>query len=119
MYFGKMVDMALMPKEQEKDSPAPIGYSMPLESGAPVYPWGLSITLGDEQLEKLGLEPPEVGDLLDSRMMLKVTSVSVNETTSGKCCRVEAQIIMMAVEDEESEELPQSRRKLRPLTYKT
>lgn len=118
MSFGKMVDMALTPKEQGKDSPA-VAYPMSAESGQPVYPWGLCITLNDEQIEKLGLELPEVGDLLDARVMMKATSVSQNETTSGKCCRVECQIIMMAVEDEDEEEMPAARRKIRPLTYKT
>lgn len=117
MAFGKFVDMALTPKEQGKDAPT-IAY--PPDSAQPTYPWGLSGCLADDQLEKLGLELPEVGDLLDARIMMKITSVSQNETTEGKRSRVEYQIIMMAVEDEDEEDMPSPpRRKFRPLTYKT
>lgn len=117
MSFGKMVDMALEPpKAGEKSTMA---YPCAPESAQPIYPWGLSVSLGDEQLDKLDLDADcEVGDLLDARCMLKVTSVSQNETTEGKRRRVELQIVMMSVENEEEEKLP-APRKLRPLTYKT
>lgn len=119
MSFGKMVDMALEPKKESKDTS--MAYPCSPESGQPIYPWGLCISLQDEQLEKLGLDADcEVGDLLDMRCMARVTSVSQNETTNGKCSRVELQVIMMGVEDEGSEEdevaLPV--RRFRPLSYK-
>lgn len=118
MSFGKMVDMSLTPKDQGKSYPMACSPSI---GGQPVYPYGLSISLGDEQLAKLDLEADcEIGDIIDLRAMARVTSVSQNETTDGKCCRIELQIIMLGVEnedDEDEEEKP--RRKLRSLTYKT
>lgn len=117
MSFGKLVDMAITPKEREKDSP--MAYPSTIESYQPTYPWGLSISLGDDQLEKLGLEADcEVGDLLDMRAMARVTSVSQNETTGGKCCRVELQIIMLGVENEDDEEVESKPRKIRPFPYR-
>lgn len=116
MAFGKLVDMAMTPKKRESNAPS----VLPAESSQPIYPWGLSISLQDEQLEKLDLEADcEVGDLIDLRARARVTSVSQNETTNGKCCRVELQIIMLGVENEEEEELPEPRHKLRSLPYKT
>lgn len=118
MAFGKMVDMAVTPKEQGKDMSA-VAYPSPPDSGQPIYPYGLSVSLCDDELDKLELDTDcEVGDLLDARCMMKVTSVSQNETTSGKRCRVELQIVMMGVENESEEEIPAPRR-LRPLPYKT
>lgn len=117
MAFGKLVDMAITAIERTKDM---FGYSSVGAPDQPVYPWGLSISLCDAELEKLGLDAEcDVGDLLDARCMMRVTSVSQNETTDGKRCRIELQIIMMGVEDEEHEAEEQPKRKFRPLPYKT
>lgn len=98
--FSKMVDMALGPEEKGKDYPM----AMPMDSGQPKYPYGLSISLTDEELEKLDLEPDcEVGELIHLTAMAKVTSVSQNETTDGKRCRIELQIIALGAEDEDEE----------------
>lgn len=105
--FGKLVDMALSVKKDESAYPSAVS-----DGPQPIYPWGLSVSLEDEQLDRLDLEVPEIGDLLDSRIMLRVNSVSQNETTTGKRTRVECQIVMMGVESEE-DEVVTPKRKLR------
>ena len=65
------------------------------------YPYGLCISLGDAEVEKLGLEDetPEIGDMIHLFCMAKVTSIS--EDGNGK--RIELQITHMACEDEDEE----------------
>lgn len=116
MSFGKMVDMAISAAKRAKDAVSG-AVCMP-DGGQPMYPYGLGVSLGDDELDKLGLtEDPEVGDILDARCMMRITSFSRNATTDGTRRRAELQIIMMAVEDEENE-VP-TPRKLRSLSYKT
>jgi len=78
---------------------------------APQYPFGLSISLCDADLEKLGLDGPlpAVGDLLEFFATAKVTSAQMTESldSSGvpqKCCRVELQIVGMLPHSEEPPE---------------
>ena len=74
----------------------------------PDYPWGLSISMCEEELEKLGLDEKDmsVGDIYHFHALVKVTSVSSNEYENGKHCRVEFQITHLSgeSEDEENEE---------------
>lgn len=98
-----MVDMRRTPKEKAEV----IGIMSPtVQADVPDYPWGLSISLSEEELTKLGLEEKDlgVGDMLHMHALLKVTSVSSNESESnGKCCRVELQITHMSGESEDAE----------------
>jgi hypothetical protein len=110
---GDMVDMAQTPEEiadkAEKMAAAP----MPVK--VPQYPYGLSISLCDDELEKLGLdmetngELPEVGDILEFYATAKVTCASCIENVDAmtgqpkKCCRVELQIVGMAIHGDEPE----------------
>lgn len=95
--MNKMVDMAM--KQQERRDGVP---SIAMESELPVYPYGLSISLTNDELEKLGLEADcEVGDVISFDVMAKVTCVSETETTSGKSCRIELQITHMGFGDDD------------------
>lgn len=90
-----MVDMSLDTKEQEEyASPSP-----------PKYPYGLCISLCDDELEKLGLDGAEVerGDMLHMHCLAQVTCVSSVDNESGKSNRIELQIKFIEVEDEEEE----------------
>lgn len=92
-----MVDMAKDAKQVENTM------AVPMEQ--PIYPYGLSICLTNEELDKLELEADcEIGDLLHIVCMAKVTSVSKNETTEGESCRIELQIIDIETMENESEE---------------
>ncbi len=88
-----------MDDEDKMDSVMPI--SMPSK---PDYPYGLRICLTHNELAKLGLELPDVGDLIDLRAFATVTSVSSSSGEGGDCCRVELQIEKLAVENELTEE---------------
>ncbi|MFA7278765.1 MAG: capsid staple protein [Sterolibacterium sp.] len=77
----------------------------PCFGAASVYPYGLCICLGQEELDKLGLTAEcEVGDFLHVFALAKVTSVSTSDTGEGEKSRIELTITHMGVEDEEDEQ---------------
>ena len=92
-----MVDMKRTPAEAQAQQ---------IETATPPeYPYGLCISFGNEEMEKLGLDDDvQVGDMLHMHCMAKVTSVSSHDhETSGKHCRIELQITHIQAEDEEAE----------------
>jgi len=99
-----MVDMAIEPEEREE--------IVEKISSPPRYPYGLCISLCEDELEKLGLEDEDiqVGDMLHLHCLTKVTSVSSHESEFGNNCRVELTITHIAAEseDEENEEMDKS-----------
>lgn len=96
----KMVDMAKTMEEMQETAGIPYP-----SSAAQLYPYGLSICLGHDELEKLGLEADcEPGDLIHMFAMAKVTSVSKNDTGEGPKCRVELQITHLGLEEEDEED---------------
>ena len=119
--FRKMVDLARTPAEIREDIKSTIAPTM---ASAPVYPYGLCLSLDEDILEKLGLgdeELPEVGDMIHLVAMARVTSCSESERENAKgekekCCRIELQITHLAAEDEddETEETERAERKSVP-----
>lgn len=98
-----MVSMALDKEEQTgMMNPSP-----------PMYPYGLCISLCDDEIEKLNLDTTDVsvGDLIHLHAMAKVTSISQRADEVDSSCRVELQIIAIACEseDEENEEASSKR----------
>lgn len=94
-----MVDMKKTPKEVES-------MSMPDQSA---YPYGLCISLCEDELDKLGFAQDElnVNDMVHLHCMATVTAVSNHDNVnSGPSCRVELQIthIQAESEDEENED---------------
>lgn len=91
-----MVDMALSTKEQaEITQPDP-----------PKYPYGLCISLCQDELDKLNIDQAdvEIGSTLHLFCLAKVTSKSCSDNEiSGPTCRVELQIVSIAAEDEDEE----------------
>ncbi len=83
-----------------KDALAP---SMP---SVPIYPYGLAIRLGKDELEKLDVDYDdwEVGDNFHLFCLAKITSIRKSETTDGHDCCVEMQITEISGESEEEEE---------------
>lgn len=110
MPFTSMVDMAQDAEEAKEEMAQPIAASNP------VYPYGLCISLTEDEIEKLGMEGlPNVGDLMHIMGTAKVTSVSQNEREMGdgskkQCCRVELQITHLTAEDEDDEGRTEARR---------
>ena len=114
MSLTKLIDMRLTSEEKMEE-----GMMMPFNQHE--YPYGLSISLDNTTLEKLGVDHDnfEIGDIYDLRAMARVTSVSSNETESGECCRVEMQIVMLGCENESSEDdEEEAPRKRNPRLYK-
>lgn len=71
------------------------------------YPPGLCLSFDEEVLEKLDLDDEiEVGDTIDLRAFARVTSVNKTADEDSKHCRVELQICNLAVEVEDTEEVP-------------
>lgn len=94
------VDMARSSEEIKEDI-------SPLTSAnADKYPWGLRISLTQEELEKLDVDHKdlEVGATYHAHVMMKLVSVSSHETEGGKhnCC-VSMQIEQMSIESEDAE----------------
>lgn len=102
-----MVDMARSKEEMRETA-------IPSSINESIYPYGLCISLNNDDLEKLDLDSDcQVGDLIHMTSMAKVTSVSRNETSEGENCRIELQIIAMGVTENESTEFNKpARRKL-------
>lgn len=72
----------------------------------PRFPYGLRISIEDAQLKELGLscEDCTVGGVIHLHALARITSVSQNDTDSGKRERVELQIeSMCCVESEDAE----------------
>src|ERR1700734_2803073 len=96
-----MVSMQLTDEDRKKE-----GFGGPCDTtGGPIYPYGLSISLTQVELDKLGLSSDvKVGEMLHIHAMSKVTSVSTTENEKfGVQCRIELQITDMVGEDEDSE----------------
>jgi len=97
-----MVSMARTPQEKEEA----VNLSLPTLASAPDYPYGLSISLGDAELAKLGFEIGDlaIDDMVHLHCMAVVTSTSHNAVSGGPdCCRVELQITHISAEDENEE----------------
>ena len=91
--WSKLADMEL---DDESSMDAIMPLTMP---GKPKYPYGLKICLCEDELKKLDLDLPSVGDVIDLRAFAEVTSVS--DGAGGR--RVELQIQKIAVENEMTE----------------
>lgn len=83
-------------------------YSSP---STPTYPYGLCISLCQDQLDKLGMEE-EVnrGDILHMHCLAEVTSVSTVDNSNGKETRVELQITHISAEDEDLENVEEDKK---------
>ena len=71
---------------------------------APLYPWGLCVTLDDDALGKLGLPAlPAVGQTMMLHARVEVVRVSVSENQDEKQRDMELQITAMALEADAGE----------------
>lgn len=110
-----MVDL----KQTDEDKQEWLKSSYPSPNSVPDYPYGLALSLSEQELKKLGLYDEDIkpGDMFHFHAMAVVTSTSenVNKDQEPKC-RVELQITHMSAEDEadedeedeESEDAPKS-----------
>lgn len=71
----------------------------PIMMEGPKYPYGLRITLGTDELKKLGIDKlPGLGDSIKIEAECDVVSVSESESLYGEHRCVELQITAMEVE---------------------
>lgn len=82
-------------------------FCCPTPNDAPAYPYGLCISLCQDELDKLGIDFDDlcVGDIVHLHAMAMITSKSCSERQGGEPSeRVEIQITHLAgVEDEDDE----------------
>lgn len=109
-HFAKMVDMAKTPDDVKKElKQYPQGATPSPDIAVAVYPYGLCLSLTQDELDKLDIEGGcSVGDMIHLCAIAKVTSYNENETETAsgekkKSCRVELQITHLATENEDGE----------------
>ena len=102
MSFERMVDMAIS-EHDEKPETASVAEA----SSQPRYPYNLSLSLTNDELEKLGLdcsdEECEVGNYLHLHALAEVTGYSKSATQDGERHCLNLQITHLSVEDEGEE----------------
>lgn len=76
----KMVTMEMKPEEKGKSDSCCCSAPCCCDEGKPRYPWGLQLTLENEQLATLGIPAlPKVGATMMITATVKVTSCNENE----------------------------------------
>lgn len=97
------VDMSRTPTEIKEESSPMANISK--------YPWGLSISLGQDELEKLGLDASdfEIDGSYPASIMMKCKSISSNEDVTGERNCVEFQITHIAGDLEEEANEPEEK----------
>lgn len=91
-----LTDMAKSEEEASKDS-------SPLMMSENKYPYGLRISLSQDDLEKLGVDLAdfEIGDVFPLDILAKVVGKNANETEGGEAnCCVSLQITHIGAEEE-------------------
>jgi hypothetical protein len=98
-----LVSMQLSPSEA-KEACEPCA-----ESKRPRFPWGLSLTLDDEVLQKLKItQLPKVGSSEELRAVVKVTRISEDASEEGKHRSIGLQITDLAFGDPDDAEAAES-----------
>lgn len=93
-----LIDMQLTPEEAKE---ATACCSDGGDKDGPKYPWGLSISLDDEVLKKLGIGTlPQVGQRMHLAAVVEVSSTSQHENQEGTDKCVSLQIIKLGLEGE-------------------
>lgn len=106
--MGDLVDMAKTPEDLKEDRAE---MSMPISDYPQnLYPYGLCISLCEEELAKLDLSSDvNTDDLIAVRAIGKVTSVSKTATDQGQKMRVEIQLMMLALDEDHEDADPAPR----------
>jgi hypothetical protein len=93
-------------KSMELDDEAKLDAAMPIAMPSqPDYPYGLRITLTNDELEKLKLDPEEAcpDGIFHLHALARITSVNSEQRDGKTSWRIEAQITDMDVESEDEE----------------
>jgi hypothetical protein len=86
----KLVSMKLPPRDKTSEEKI---YTSMADGDGPKYPWGLCLTLDEQQLKQLGItDLPKVDGTVTITAKADVTSVSENQTQDGPRRSVSLQI---------------------------
>lgn len=93
-------DMSLTPEEAKEQNYgcSPATDDGDAEDSGPKYPWGLSISLDDATMAKLGMTAPTVGSQMHLLAVVTVTNYGLNEDQKGKDQCATLQITQMDVQ---------------------
>jgi hypothetical protein len=91
--MATLISMELSAAEAKQET-------MPTESEAPKYPWGLCITLDDDALKKLGIDKlPDIGSKMRIVAVADVSAVRSYAEQGGEAdTSVDLQITEMAID---------------------
>lgn len=103
--------MAIVFKDMELSDDESLDMAMPCDTAVnkkllPQYPWGLRISLTQDELKKLGIDPAActIDGMMHLHAIARITSVSCDKRQDGEeRHRVELQIEQLAVESEDKE----------------
>ncbi|BCS54780.1 capsid staple protein [Geobacter sp. SVR] len=104
----KMTSMVMKAEKEGKSDCCCCSGPCGCEEGKPRYPWGLQLTLQNEQLQALGLpDMQKVGDTMTIQAIVKVTGCSENEREGADPERsVSLQITDLGLEVPEQKKSP-------------
>lgn len=91
----------------ELDDEDKLDAAMPIQmADKPNYPYGLCFCLTDKELAKLELDPHDAieGGIIHIHALARIKHVShTDDSTTGKCSRIECQIEDLSIESEDEE----------------
>ena len=92
----KLVSMKRTAEDKRKD----MGQPCPVDCIVPDYPWGLTLNLETDELQKLGMAMlPEVGTEYTMTATVKVTRKEESATTTERGAKSERRCIALQVTD--------------------
>ena len=92
----KLVSMKITKEERDKRTEP-----SSLATDGPAYPYGLTVQLDNDSLEKLGIKTlPDAGEKYTLIAAVTVVGVSSSESESGKNRSVSLQLTALCLEDE-------------------
>jgi hypothetical protein len=89
-----LINMKLPPPKKSEGNLFPQSMA---EQPAPLYPWGLSINLDNQTMEKLKLEMPKLDQKMKLTAIVEVTNIHESATQRGEDKSIGLQITDMAL----------------------
>lgn len=97
----ELTDMKLSKKQKSDGMKMPMG----VDSDSPNYPYGLRLSLGNDDLKKLpGLKKADMKDAVTIRAVGHIVAMRQNDTQAGKDRTIEIQIEKLSINGEEDTE---------------
>jgi len=115
----KMVNMAMKAEKEGKSDSCCCGAPCSCESDKPRYPWGLQLSLENEQLQAMGISAmPKVGETMTLQATVKITRCSEEEREGAEANRsISLQITDLGLETPEAKAAPMDKAKVAAALY--